>query len=270
MDTKINLLTDDERIELPAVLLRRTRFKNIIMKCIRYKEDTFSNGILIIGKPGSGKTTLVTEFLDELLENGEITDFKRASGHITQTSLFEYMKTLNPKETVVHLLDDVDCLWNPGCLEILKAALDTKGPNKDNRVVSYYTKGVANSYKYFGFCIIISNDAFVNPTEHQRALLDRVHLMEIDLEYHDFMIFNTHLIETYLNDNPDELSDDIRQCVADFYNDIIRKWFEGKAFQKANINFSVRLIKKFIDLIVMFGNEWKGYSIDYKRLNSVI
>ena len=52
------LLTNAERVELPLVMMRRKKFKNIIIKSIKMKDQTFSNGVIITGKPGSGKTTM--------------------------------------------------------------------------------------------------------------------------------------------------------------------------------------------------------------------
>lgn len=262
------LLTNAERVELPMVMIRRKKFKNIIVKSIKLKDMTFSNGVIITGKPGSGKTTMIMEFLEELKSQDVIDDYSRCSGHITQTSLFQFLRTESPEYKIVHVLDDTDCMYDGGDLEILKAALDTRNPmNPMNRHVNYLTRGNIDGYAYSGFCIMITNDPFLDPSPHQRAVLDRVHLMELEMSYEDYVIFNTHLVEEYLNQNPDVLSEEVRNSIAKFYDEVIRKWFDAKVFQTAGVNFSIRLIKKFIDLIIMFGDEWQNYSVDYKRIN---
>lgn len=262
------LLTEDERIELPMVMIRRKKFKNIIIKSIKMKDQTFSNGVIITGKPGSGKTTMVMEFLEDLKKQEIIDKYERISGHVTQTSLFQFLRTDSPELKVVHVLDDTDCMYDGGDLEILKAALDTRNPsNPMNRCVNYLSRGNVDGYSYHGFCIMITNDNFEYVNDHQRAVLDRVHLMSIEMDYQDYVIFNTSIIEDYLNQNPDLLSSEVRDQICEFYNSTIRKWFDNKVFQAAGINFSIRLIKKFIDLVIMFGNEWTSYSVDYKQLN---
>lgn len=264
------ILTKDERQELPLVLLRRSKFKNIVTKAIKMKDKTFANAIFIKGRPGTGKTTIVTEFLDQLVQEGVIQDYKRMAGHVTKTSLYEFMKPSTTSENVVHMFDDVDCLYDQGCLDILKAALDTKSNARDNREVYYASRGYQESFKYIGFTILITNDTFDYISPHLQAVLDRVHLMEIDLKYGDFIIFNNYILEKYLNDNPDNLDGSVINEVVTFYQTEVRQWFIHNCFAKIGINFSIRLIKKFIDLIVMFGLDWKEYSVDYKRLHAAI
>lgn len=268
----VELLTKEERAELPLVKLRRDKFRTIIRKSIENIDTSFSNCIMIIGDPGTGKTSLVTEYLEVLREDGLIHDFKRCSGHLTKSSLFEFLRPEDDAEKVeVHILDDVDCIHDNGCLEIMKSTFDTRNNNqKSNRYVTSYRQGSRDSYKYNGFCIIITNHKFEKYNVNQQALFDRIHRMEIDLKASDFLIFITSLIEDYLNENPDGLSDYVIENIANFYNDTIRKWFELNAFGRTNTHFSVRLIKKFIDLMMMFGDDWKEYSIDYKRLNSAL
>ena len=53
--------------------------------------------------------------------------------------------------------------------------------------------------------IITNNDLTNNPTPHQQAVLDRIHVMNADLNKSDFKIFNTYLTQEYLNKNPLEL-----------------------------------------------------------------
>ena len=267
MNEKFIILTPEERELLPTVLLRRNKFRNVIIKCITLRKSAFSNAIFIQGRAGTGKTTLITEFLETLKEDRVIEEYSRVCGHVTQSSLYEFLKT-DYDMNIVHVLDDVDCLYDGGCLELLKSALDTKNSNKDNRHVYYSSRGVRNAYKYSGFLILITNDKLENPSPHLQAVLDRVHMLEMELEPGDFFIFNNHLVEKYLNENPDSIDEKILQKVADFYNNTVREWFNNDVFSQCNLNFSIRMIKKFIDLIVWFDDSWKDYSIEYKKLTN--
>lgn len=268
----VKILSEDEFLRLPYVLNRRDKFKNIIIQSIKNNHVSFTNSVIIKGRPGTGKTTLVTEFLDELESAGDISGYVRNSGHITQTSLFSILKESsdnpNKNSTTVHVFDDVDCLHDNGCLEILKSALDTRSKAKTNRRVSYHTKGVCNSFKYEGFTIIITNESLEDPGVHLQALLDRVHVMEVELEPEDFKIYSLYISEEFINDS--DLDDEVKTKVAEFIDSTIRAWFDNDCFAKCNINFSIRLVMKFIDLMSMFGDEWTHYSSDYKRLNKYL
>ena len=266
------LLTTEERQLLPQVLLRRTRFKNLVRKSVLLGSDTFSNCMLITGKPGTGKTTMVTEYLEELMREEEIVRYTRVTGHVTQSSLFQLLKDNAEKvdgKTQVLVLDDVDCLFNQGCIELMKAAFDTKNvTQKDNRKVFYLTHGCQNNFTYDGYAIIITNYSLDQPTDSQMALIDRVHLMKADLQKEDFKIFNIFLMEKYMNENPDNLDEFQLKGLENFFRLYIRKWFENDVFQESGIYFSIRLLKKFIDLVTIFGpKDWIEYSVPFARLN---
>ena len=82
-------------------------------------------------------------------------------------------------------------------------------------------------------------------------------------------IYNAHLIEDYLNQNEDNLEDDEIQSIVDLFNEEIRRWNETDAFARTKINFSVRLVKKFVDCIRLNGKgSWKDLSTIYQRLES--
>ena len=269
-----NLLTEEERALLPEVLARRIRFKNLIEKSILQSQDVFSNCFILTGRAGTGKTTLILQFLQQMFEKGLIADYQRVSGHITKSAFYTLLKDNSEIDPIgkitVLMLDDCDCLYDSGCIELMKSAFDTKSNNKDNRAVYYLTRGRTGrgDFTYRGFTIIITNDPLDNPTDHQAALLDRVHLMRVDLRYEDFKIFNIGLIENYLEKNPDKLTDDIIAKLVDFFNEYMRKWFDNDIFQKAKVHFSIRLVKKFFDLMKIFGDDWKDYSVVFNKLNS--
>lgn len=269
------LLTDLERAQLPLVLSRRNRARQIIQTSIKRYHDTFSNCIMIQGKAGTGKTTLVEELLLQMREECDIADYKRVPGHVTPKSMYHCMRDVHePKMTadghkapVVLVFDDVDCLGDEGCLELMKAAFDTKSESPTNRKVFYMTEDGGTGFRYEGFGIIICNNNFGKKVNvHQEALLDRVQQMSIDLEPNDMNIYNTYLIEEMLNSG--ELTDSEATAIADLFKGTIRKWIAADAFRKANVPFSIRLIKKFVDCQRLFGAEWQYFSTPYKKLDA--
>lgn len=281
--SEYTLLTEDELNELPVVLQRRRKFKKLIKDSVTNADRTFSNCICLQGKPGTGKTTLISEHLTQLQNEGVISRYTRVAGHVTPTSLYNLLKDNSETDSygriTVTVLDDIDALYDAGALELMKAAFDTKNDSTDNRRVYYLARlgkttgsssQVAGSFKYNGYCIIITNnDLTSNPTPHQQAVLDRIHVMNADLNKSDFKIFNTYLTQEYLNRNPDNLPEGTLDQISDFFKSEVREWFDNDVFEKANILFSIRLLKKFIDLINMFGDDWKEFSLPYKKLSAM-
>jgi hypothetical protein len=270
----IKLLTDMERAQLPLVISRRSKFKALIKSSLVNYKRLFSNCLMIQGKPGTGKTTLTETFLEQMMEEEVIAGVKRIPGHVTPKSMYHIMKdTATPDKNgrpYVLLLDDVDCLGDEGCLELMKAAFDTKSDTRTNRKVFYMTEDGGTGFRYDGFGIIICNNDFGKKklSVHQEALMDRVQRMSIDLEPNDMMIFTTHLLEKYINDNEDDLNQSEIQGVLDLFNNDVRRWMQADAFRKARVNYSIRLIKKFVDCQRIYGNDWKDFNITYQNLEA--
>lgn len=270
---KVELLEAEERMLLPLVLQRRVAFQKILENSLKNAKTTFSNCLMIQGQAGTGKTTTVINSLCDLKEKGIIHDYVRIAGHVTPQSLFglfEKTSKLYHGLPTVLVLDDCDFMMDQGCLELAKAAFDTRAKGDQNRKV-YYQSKKDSGFKYEGYGIIITNND-LNPdrmTVHQQALLDRVNLMCIDLKREDMFIYNAHLIEEYLNKNEDGLSEDEIRNVVDLFKTDIRRWNAAEAFARTRINFSVRLVKKFVDCIRLYGkNSWKDLSTVYQRLES--
>lgn len=272
--SNVTLLTDEERLQLPMVISRRKRFQKLIKTSISNYSTLFSNCLMISGKPGSGKTTLVVGYLDNLQSMGLIAGYRRASGHVTPSSLFNLLKaTAEPIDGLpqILVLDDVDCMKDPGCLELMKAAFDTKSSLSTNRDIHYRVDGTANSvFKYQGFGIIITNDNFLDMENsiHLQAVIDRVQAVTCDLEPKDMEIFTTSLIEKYLNENEDNLTQDEIDSIVELFNTDIRRWMALDAFKKAKVPYSLRLIKKFIDAQRSYREDWKDFNMSYTRLQS--
>lgn len=275
-----SLLTIKERFTLPEVLMRRKKFKNLLKVTMENHNRTMSNCMILQGRPGTGKTTLVTEYLDVLQEEGIISFSRRISGHVTPLSLYSVLGATcnlgsNGTPAVV-VLDDVDCLKDQGCLELMKAAFDSKSKHHTNRMVYYpklagSTRGHnTDSFKFNGMGIIITNDE-LDPKKiniHQKALLDRARRVSVDLNEGDTVVYNIHLIEEYLNKNEDNMTEEQIASIVNLFNSEIRNWIDTRTFQRANINFSIRLVKKFADSQKLFGDDWKYYDADYTTLKA--
>ena len=270
----VSLLTAQERAELPMVISRRSRFKSMIKSSVVNYNKLFSNCLMIQGKAGTGKTTLCETFLGQLKEDELIAGVTRVPGHVTPKSLYHILKETSAPDKNgrphVLLLDDVDCLGDEGCLELMKAAFDTKSDTPTNRKVFYMTEDGGRGFRYNGFGIIICNNDFGNKklSVHQEALMDRVQQLSIDLQPKDMMTYTTYLLEEYLNDNTDDLSEEEIQDVKTLFDTDIRRWMEHDAFRKAKINYSIRLVKKFVDAQKVYGNDWKDFNITYKKLDA--
>ena len=265
--SKISILTVEEQLALPTILLKRKVFREMMEAYITSYHTSFTNNMIIQGKAGSGKTTLVIENLDKMKAVGVIADYVRVSGHVTPSSLVTLLErtsqTDNGRPRVL-VLDDVDCMDDEGCLELMKSAFDTRSNIPTNREVSYLNR----KFKYDGYGIIITNENMMgdNPDPHQKAILEA---MSIDLELKDMITYTTSLIEDYLNENPDGLSIEELDNVESLFNSEIREWIDLGVFRRSKVSYSIRLVKKLVENQKMFKSKWKQYSMIYQNLDKV-
>ena len=266
----ISILTTEEKLALPTIKLKRRVFKEMMEAYITSYTTSFTNNMIIQGKAGSGKTTLVIENLDRMKSVGLIADYVRISGHVTPSALVTFLERTSQRENglpKVLVMDDVDCMDDEGCLELMKSAFDTRSNIPTNREVSYLNR----KFKYEGYGIIITNENMMgdNPDPHQKAVLDRAQAMSIDLELKDMITYTTSLIEDYLNENPDNLSMEELDNVETLFNSEIREWIDLGVFRRSKVSYSIRLVKKLVENQKMFKSKWKQYSMIYQNLNKV-
>lgn len=261
---KFPILTDLEREELSIVEVKINDFEDIIKKSITNKAKMFCNGLILTGDPGTGKTHNILKWLFELLEDQIIDKYLPFSGKISPITLFQLMKA-NAGFRDITVLDDSDVWDNLDSMNILKAALDTGMGKK--RFVSYGSRGNIDKFEYGGFLIVITNHKFENPNDHVKAVLDRTHLMKLNMTRRDIYIKNTSIVEDFVNSKEANLPEDLIKDVIEFYKTDIKDFFDYDCFAKCNINFSVRFIMKAVDLFNNFGSKWKNFSSEYKKLN---
>jgi hypothetical protein len=267
------LLDDYQRMMLNEIEDKLDNFEKIVKSSVTNYKDLFANGIIISGAPGTGKTYSIKKWLNELTNEGYIDGFNEFSGKISPVTLFKVLKEVSTgDDNKVMLLDDVDVFDKPDSLNILKAALNTSTDStsaKGFRTVSYGTKGSVDSFEFKSFLIMITNETFTNLDgnirEHISAVLDRVHLMSVTLTPEDMMIKNLSIVEKFFNES-NGLSDKIKDQLIDLFNTEIRELIDYNCFQNCRINLSVRFFMKLYDLQVLFGNSWRDFSAEYKRL----
>lgn len=268
---KFPLLTDDQRLSLFDIDDKLAEFENIIKQSVINYRDCFSNGIIISGAPGTGKTYNIKKWLNELIEVGKLDGYDEFSGKISPVTLFQVMRSVGTcTENKILLLDDVDLFDRVDSLNILKAALNTSSDDKTGcRRVSYGTKGKVNSFDFDSFVIMITNQTFTNLTgdisQHIGAVLDRVNLFSITLTPHDMLTKNLSIVENFLN-SQNNMRDEVKKSLIEVFDSDIREFIEYDCFSKCRINLSIRFFLKLADLIMMFKDSWKNFSTDYKRL----
>ena len=52
------------------------------------------------------------------------------------------------------------------------------------------------------------------------------------------------------------------------FNNEVREWMKYDAFRISGINFSIRLIKKFVDSQRIFGDDWREFNTTYLQLKA--
>lgn len=272
------LLTKMEEVEiLPEATERRINFLKLISKMVSKVDLLTSNLIILEGNPGTGKTTLITQALMGLKDKGFIHDYKIKRGHVTKTDLYSFLRpseeSIANNKVEVHVFDDADVLASTECLEIMKAAYETrnltmKTQPSNFREVGYRQNG---NFIYRGYGIIITNQSpDVMNNIHYKALLDRANKLKVEFGDEDLFVFNASVIQKELDENILGWSDESIKQIIKFFHTKIRPWWNKDAFRKAEINFSIRLIHRFMDNIITFGEDfWKQYSEDYTKLESV-
>lgn len=165
--------TDDEiRVRL------QMKFDALTELCIMVARKNI-NGLLVRGSGGIGKTHTSEECLLKYAKENEMCKLRIVKGHITGMQLFvSLFEARNPGDLIV--FDDCNNVFNDGkCLEILKAAMDTR----KHRVVNWQSsvKGLpVNEFIFEGNVIIITNSE-PKGDENYKAFLDRIHNIDFNL-----------------------------------------------------------------------------------------
>jgi hypothetical protein len=170
------------------------------------------------------------------------------------------MKDASEKENNVLLLDDCDVFTQPESLNILKAALNTSTNNDSTgfRRVSYGTKGQVSSFDFKSYLIMITNETFQREgnndiSEHMKAVLDRVHLMNVTLTPEDINIKNLSIVEEFIN-NSSNLREDTKNELIKVFHEEISEFINYGCFERCKINLSIRFFMKLAVFELIISN----------------
>lgn len=272
-EVEFPLLTDIQRSSLIDIDSKLEEFENIIKKSASNYKECFCNGIIVNGQPGTGKTYNIMRWLDDLQEAGKIYGYETYSGKISPVTLYKVLKETTEKRNIL-VLDDCDVFYNSESLNLLKAALNNTKDKNDykSRLVSYGTRGRVDSFSFDSFLIMITNESFDRQdynelSDHMKAVLDRVHLMSVTLTREDILIKNLSIVENFINKDR-RLNTNAKQQLLKVFNEEIHDMLIYDVFEKCKVNFSIRFFLKLADLIMLFGDSWKSFSNDYKKLSA--
>lgn len=272
-EVEFPLLTDLQRSSLIDIDSKLEEFENIIKKSASNYKECFCNGIIVNGQPGTGKTYNIMRWLEDLQEAGKIYGYETYSGKISPVTLYKVLKETTEKRNIL-VLDDCDVFYNSESLNLLKAALNNTKDKNDykSRLVSYGTRGRVDSFSFDSFLIMITNESFDRQdynelSDHMKAVLDRVHLMSVTLTREDILIKNLSIVENFINKDR-RLNTSTKQQLLKVFNEEIHDMLIYDIFEKCKVNFSIRFFLKLADLIMLFGDSWKSFSNDYKKLSA--
>lgn len=272
-EVEFPLLTDLQRSSLIDIDSKLEEFENIIKKSASNYKECFCNGIIVNGQPGTGKTYNIMRWLEDLQEAGKIYGYETYSGKISPVTLYKVLKETTEKRNIL-VLDDCDVFYNSESLNLLKAALNNTKDKNDykSRLVSYGTRGRVDSFSFDSFLIMITNESFDRKdynelSDHMKAVLDRVHLMSVTLTREDILIKNLSIVENFINKDK-RLNTNAKQQLLKVFNEEIHDMLIYDIFEKCKVNFSIRFFLKLADLIMLFGDSWKSFSNDYKKLSA--
>lgn len=272
-EVEFPLLTDLQRSSLIDIDSKLEEFENIIKKSASNYKECFCNGIIVNGQPGTGKTYNIMRWLEDLQEAGKIYGYETHSGKISPVTLYKVLKETTEKRNIL-VLDDCDVFYNSESLNLLKAALNNTKDKNDykSRLVSYGTRGRVDSFSFDSFLIMITNESFNRQdynelSDHMKAVLDRVHLMSVTLTREDILIKNLSIAENFINKDK-RLNTNAKQQLLKVFNEEIHDMLIYDIFEKCKVNFSIRFFLKLADLIMLFGDSWKSFSNDYKKLSA--
>lgn len=144
-----------------------------------------SNGLMVVGPGGTGKTYTITETLSEC-NKIQGRDYVLIKGFSTPLALYNELYEKNGK---IFLIDDADGIFkDTNAVNILKAALDTL----DKRTITWNTtstKAATPSFDFTGRIIFVSNlDPRTNTNTSFQAMLTRVYTLIISATKDEMLV----------------------------------------------------------------------------------
>lgn len=262
----ISLLSDDQRDLLVIVDKKIEDFKKLIRTIILSQDRMKFNCAMLQGPKGTGKTHNMLVVLNDLREEGLINQYNYKSGRVAPLSLYGILADYRNEKDIT-FLDDCDVLKDENSLNILKAAIDSKSPEKP-RIVSYMSRANNSTpnFEYNGFVIMNSNENYLAYSDpHLDAVKDRIHFLQFNMTPYDIYIKNMSIIERYLNEEF-EADYNTKLDLAIFLKTEIAEFIKYDVFAECNLSFSIRFAMKITDMYEFAGEMWKDYSMEYLML----
>ena len=83
-------------------------------------------------------------------------------------------------------------------------------------------------------------------------------------------MYTLSLIEDEINNNPIIYDEQTTKFFMEFYEEYLKDFIKYDIFEKANVSFSIRYMKKLMDLVTIFNTGWKQSSVEFKRMNDIL
>lgn len=259
------LMNDMERRDLVKVEQKMNDYRYMIQEPLIKRDKgqkLYTNSITVCGTPGTGKTFLTQNALEDLISKGVIDRYVYMKGKCTSYTLWKLLEA-NNEERVVIWFDDTNLYFDMTSLDILKGATETGKDTK--RIVTYGSGGSPDMIVFKGYVISTTNLSFeAGLNEHQKAVRQRTFLTTNELTIDDIFVKSKSLIEKSLNEEIDDL--EIRESIFNFYTEKVEKWYSSGAFKHSDIDFSVRFIMKVCDALEMYGERGFRFSKEVRML----
>lgn len=199
--------------------------------------------LLVCGDPGIGKSHCVNETLSQYSDSSSafFNDLRVTwqKGHITPLEIFNMLGRHRSEKDVIIFDDSDSCFQNTSCLNILKAATDTKS-TREITWASTTGKAEFDSYVFDGRIVILTNANHVGGA-HITAFLDRVITLKMYFSDEERLVRISEIAKQH------------KFIPAETINQII-DWIEEHYQNLAN-RVSVRTFIKITEL--MYSRHWQ-------------
>jgi hypothetical protein len=218
--------------------------------------------LIVSGAPGVGKSFGVESVLGQWDTLATVSDtpptYEVVKGNMSAIGLYKKLHSFKEPNNIL-VFDDCDSiLFDDVCLNLLKAALDSK----QQRRISWNTEsyilekeGVPNTFNFEGSVIFITNLKFDHVRSaklkaHLEAIESRCHYMDLTIDTaHEKILRIRQVVRNNMLDNY-ELTSATKEDIIDFVEDNKDKLRE----------LSLRTVIKIADLAVAFPNNWEHYA----------
>lgn len=219
-----------------------------------------TNGIIVTGTPGVGKTYTTVDVLENVMGKKLDFDYITVTGTISPIEMF---KTMHDNRDAVIIFDDCDEIFkNQDSVNMLKGALQTQGLRRVSYIKASITgkkdeEGTTlfeNPFEFNGQIVMITN---FKTSELSRIapIEDRVNQVHFNISQKDLIDYVEEMLQHIYKD----VSMDIKKYVFNYFKKFGPYY---KSAQKKGI--SIRSYTKTLDLVVSGKPEevWKSLAIN--------